>query len=40
MKTKKIVSLLSVIIFMVLTYVGLTIKTQAAEGKDVVVEGG
>lgn len=40
MKTKKIVSLLSVIIFMVLTYVGLTIKTQAAESKDVVVEGG
>ena len=25
---------------MVLTYVGLTIKTQAAESKDVVVEGG
>lgn len=33
MKTKKIVSLLSVILFMVLTYVGLTIKTQAEIGR-------
>jgi hypothetical protein len=40
MKTKKIVSLLSLILFMTLSYVGLTIKAQAAESKDVVVEGG
>lgn len=40
MKTKKIISLLSLILFMTLSYVGLTIKTQAAESKDVVVEGG
>ena len=40
MKTKKIVSLLSLILFMVLTYVGLVVNVRAADLKDVVVEGG
>lgn len=40
MNKKRIISFLSVILFVVLTYVGLVVNVKAADLKDVVVEGG
>ena len=40
MNKKKVISFLSVILFVVLTYMGLVVNVRAADLKDVVVEGG